>query len=65
MESSLIGLLGIVFLLILVFLGFHVAICMGVVGVLGAYFILDFNPALVLLNRVPFSTSCSFGPKID
>ena len=60
MESTLVGLLGIVVLLILVFMSFHVAICMGVVGVVGAYFILGFNPALVLLNRVPFSTSCSF-----
>ena len=60
MESSLIGLMAILVLLLMIFLSFHVAISMGVVGLVGTYFILGASPALLLLKVVPFSASSSF-----
>jgi tripartite ATP-independent transporter DctM subunit len=60
MDSALIGIIGMLALLIMIFLSFHVAISMAVVGLLGTFFMLGPMPALLLLKRVPFSVCSTF-----
>ncbi len=59
-ESMIIGLLGIVLLLVLMFLRLPVAYCMTVVGFLGFSYLTNFNAGLNLLSRDLYDVFSSY-----
>ncbi|MFC1863603.1 TRAP transporter large permease subunit, partial [Thermodesulfobacteriota bacterium] len=56
MSSELVGLIGIMFLIILLFMRVWVGTVMAVVGFLGFAYITSFQSALQIIGAVPFST---------
>lgn len=61
MDPIIIGLLGILALLVLLFLGVHIGMAMVIVGFLGVFLVTgNIVPALGYLKTVPFTTSANF-----
>ncbi len=62
MDPILVGLLGIVALLVLLFLGVHIGMAMVIVGFIGCIFVTGGNvtAAMGYLKTVPFTTSATF-----
>lgn len=61
MDPILVGLLGILALLVLLFLGVHIGMAMVIVGFVGCYLVMgDVGPAMGYLRTTPFTTSASF-----
>jgi C4-dicarboxylate transporter, DctM subunit len=56
MNPTLIGIIGIVVLVVLIFARMNIGITMGIVGVAGFGLLLGFEPALGLLRTVPYTT---------
>ena len=59
MSPLVVGFIGIVILIILIFARMHIGISMGLVGFLGFAYIVGVEPALGLLRTVPYSTFSS------
>lgn len=60
MEPILIGIVAFIALIVLIFMGVHIAIAMGVVGLVGSIFIADFRSALIFVAHSFFSTSNTY-----
>lgn len=60
METVLIGALGIVVLIILLFLGMPIGVALGVVGFAGLTNLIGIKGALGVITTVPFSSTASF-----
>jgi len=56
MDPFLVGIIGIVILILLIFVGLPIGAGMALVGFVGFALLTDLEPALGLLNSVPFST---------
>ena len=61
MEPNLVGILGIIVLIILIFARMHIGIAMALVGFGGFAYIVGLEPALGLLKTVPYTTFASQG----
>ena len=61
MDPNLVGILGIIALIILIFARMHIGIAMALVGFVGFAYIVGFEPALGLLKTVPYTTFASQG----
>ncbi|MCG8641135.1 MAG: TRAP transporter large permease [Desulfobacterales bacterium] len=64
MSPTLVGFLGIVILIFLIFARMHIGISMGLVGFLGFAYIVGIDPALGLLRTVPYTTFASQGMSV-
>ena len=60
MDPLMIGLIGFICLLVLLFAGAHIGVAMGVVGLVGFGLIAGIPPALGLLKTVPYTTFSDF-----
>jgi len=58
MDPTMIGGIGIILLLVMMAMGFHIAVCMGVVGIIGFTVLVGFKAALYLAATQAF-TVCS------
>lgn len=56
MSPAVIGVIGIVILMVLLFSRMQIGVCMGLVGFCGFAFVIGFEPALGLLKTVPYET---------
>jgi len=61
MSNMIVGFIGFLLLLVLMFLRMPIAVAMGTVGVLGMGYLIDFNAGLNLLKTVPYGTIASYG----
>ena len=61
MTPLVIGYLGIVVLLVILFCGVHIGIAMGVVGFLGMVFVNNWTAGLMVLKTVPYTTFSNYG----
>ncbi len=59
MSTYVLGLLGLVVLVILLFMGIHIGIAMALVGFAGCWIIKGFNGALGYMTNTPFGTCSS------
>lgn len=59
MEPIVVGIIGIVVLIFLIFIRMHIGISMALVGFVGFAYIVGIEPALGVLKTVPFSTLSS------
>jgi C4-dicarboxylate transporter, DctM subunit len=60
MSPEIIGTVGIIVLLAMMFLGIPIGLCMALVGFLGYTAIAGFNPALMMLGTIPYSNIASY-----
>ena len=60
MDPFIVGLIGIVILLILLFSGISIGVAMAVVGFGGFAVLVGFGPALGILKTVPYSTFANY-----
>ncbi|OGO14947.1 MAG: hypothetical protein A2Z02_02625 [Chloroflexi bacterium RBG_16_48_7] len=60
MSPEIIGTIGIVVMLALMFLGIPIGLCMALIGFLGYTAISGFNPALMMLGTIPYSNIASY-----
>ena len=60
MDPLMIGLLGFIALMILMFAGAQIGVAMGIIGVVGFGLIAGWEPALGLIKTVPYSTFSDF-----
>jgi len=60
MDPNLIGILGALGLIILVFTGFHIAIAMGIVAVVGSYFLVGPSAIMMYFTHISFSTAADY-----
>ena len=56
MSNLVLGLLGLLVLIVLLFMGKHVGIAMAVVGFVGIWYMRGFNVALNSMVSTPFAT---------
>ncbi|MBW1913118.1 MAG: TRAP transporter large permease subunit, partial [Deltaproteobacteria bacterium] len=61
MSPLLIGVLGVVLLMILLFMRMPIAVAMGVVGVLGMGMVVGFEAGLSILKTAPFAAIARYG----
>lgn len=61
MSNMIVGFIGFLLLLVLMFLRMPIAVAMGTIGVLGMGYLIDFNAGLNLLKTVPYGTIASYG----
>ena len=61
MDPILASILGIIALIILLALGFHVAIALGLVGVVGLWWLYGLQSVAGLLFSIPYTQIASFG----
>ena len=60
MSLTVIGIIGVIVLVVLLFTGMNVGFCMLTVGFFGFAAAVNFNAAIGILKTVPFSTTASF-----
>ena len=60
MSPELIGVLGMVVMLVLMFLGVHIAVCLALVGLVGYAMIHGVDRALIMAGMTPFSVISSY-----
>lgn len=60
MNPELVGIIGIGIMLLLMFLGIPIAVCMSSVAFVGLVILLDTQKALIMLGMVPYSTIASY-----
>jgi tripartite ATP-independent transporter DctM subunit len=56
MDPLMIGLIGFIVLMVLLFCGIHIGVSMGLLGVVGFGLLAGWEPALGLLKTVPYTT---------
>jgi len=60
MDPNLVGGLGIIALIFLLFLGLHIGVALGVVGFVGLLYLIGMSGTLGVLTTVPFTSVASF-----
>jgi tripartite ATP-independent transporter DctM subunit len=61
MTPLIVGYIGIVLLVVLLFSGIHIGLAMGVIGFLGIAYINSLGAGLMVLKTVPFTTFSNYG----
>jgi TRAP-type mannitol/chloroaromatic compound transport system permease large subunit len=60
MSPEIIGLIGLLIMIALLFLGMWIGAAMAMVGFLGYVFIMGFEPAFGVVAQIPFTTMASY-----
>ena len=60
MDPMMVGLIGLISLMVLLFAGAHIGVAMGIIGVVGFGLLVGVDPALGLLKTVPYTTFSDF-----
>lgn len=60
MDPIIVGIIGIAILIILLVFGFHIAICMGVAGLIGFIILNGWQPAITLAASQAFSVASNY-----
>ena len=61
MSPLVVGIIGIIALLVLLFIGMNIAFSMIVVGFVGYAFLINMKAALGLFATIPFNTVANYG----
>ena len=64
MDPTTIGLIGLAVMVLLILMGLHIGVAMGLVGIVGVAVIINIKAALGVLQTVPYSTIANYSLSI-